>query len=142
LDLTHINCSWAGSFEWHCYFHWNGWTFCCTCSSDCPSGQVKLFFLVRFELQIVYLVYRYLLFASRYFTGHTYNPDGSVQYVKGKMGVGQTIRGVVRIFTVAVGIGFAVMYCFGVYLRISPLLCIRSPSWLWLFLKGYHWLSH
>ncbi|ONM14191.1 Calcium-transporting ATPase 9 plasma membrane-type [Zea mays] len=41
---------------------------------------------------------------ARYFTGHTYNPDGSVQYVKGKMGVGQTIRGVVRIFTVAVTI--------------------------------------
>ncbi|KAL5216776.1 hypothetical protein ABZP36_008177 [Zizania latifolia] len=40
----------------------------------------------------------------RYFTGHTYNPDGSVQYVKGKMGVSQTIRGVVRIFTVAVTI--------------------------------------
>ncbi|KAF0894161.1 hypothetical protein E2562_034893 [Oryza meyeriana var. granulata] len=41
---------------------------------------------------------------SRYFTGHTYNPDGSVQYVKGKMGVGQTIRGIVGIFTVAVTI--------------------------------------
>ena len=45
------------------------------------------------------------MFSCRYFTGHTYNPDGSVQYVKGKMGgVGQTIRGVVRISTVAVGI--------------------------------------
>ncbi|BAF15709.1 calcium-transporting ATPase 5, plasma membrane-type [Oryza sativa Japonica Group] len=41
---------------------------------------------------------------ARYFTGHTYNPDGSVQYVKGKMGVGQTIRGIVGIFTVAVTI--------------------------------------
>ncbi|CAO2201012.1 unnamed protein product [Urochloa humidicola] len=41
---------------------------------------------------------------ARYFTGHTYNSDGSVQYVKGKMSVGQTIRGVVRIFTVAVTI--------------------------------------
>ncbi|XP_062183925.1 calcium-transporting ATPase 5, plasma membrane-type isoform X2 [Phragmites australis] len=41
---------------------------------------------------------------ARYFTGHTYDPDGSVQYVKGKMGVGQTIHGVVRIFTVAVTI--------------------------------------
>ncbi|KAL5214098.1 hypothetical protein ABZP36_003250 [Zizania latifolia] len=41
---------------------------------------------------------------ARYFTGHTYNPDGSVQYVKGKMGLGQTIGGVVRIFTVAVTI--------------------------------------
>nr|AWA44663.1 Calcium-transporting ATPase [Saccharum spontaneum] len=39
---------------------------------------------------------------ARYFTGHTYNPDGSVQYVKGKMGVGQTIRGVVTIVVVAV----------------------------------------
>ncbi|VAH51323.1 unnamed protein product [Triticum turgidum subsp. durum] len=41
---------------------------------------------------------------ARYFTGHTYNPDGSPQYVKGKMGVGETIRGVVKIFTVAVTI--------------------------------------
>ncbi|CAL5025576.1 unnamed protein product [Urochloa decumbens] len=41
---------------------------------------------------------------ARYFTGHTYDPDGSVQYVKGKMSVGQTIRGIVRIFTVAVTI--------------------------------------
>jgi hypothetical protein len=49
------------------------------------------------------------LFSFRYFTGHTYNPDGTVQYVKGKMGVSQTIRGVVRIFTVAVG-GFLVNY--------------------------------
>jgi len=39
--------------------------------------------------------------------------DKSVQYVKGKMGVGQTIR---RIFTVAVGILFSVYaYCFSVY---------------------------
>ncbi|XP_062226645.1 calcium-transporting ATPase 5, plasma membrane-type-like isoform X2 [Phragmites australis] len=41
---------------------------------------------------------------ARYFTGQTYDPDGSVQYVKGKMAVGQTIHGVVRIFTVAVTI--------------------------------------
>ncbi|PUZ48775.1 hypothetical protein GQ55_7G273800 [Panicum hallii var. hallii] len=45
-----------------------------------------------------------IVLLARYFTGHTYNPDSSVQYVKGKMGVGQTIRGVVRIFTVAVTI--------------------------------------
>jgi P-type Ca2+ transporter type 2C len=46
-----------------------------------------------------------------------------VQYVKGKMGVGQTIGGVVRIFTVAVGIGFTVMYCIGVYLCLTILIC-------------------
>ncbi|KAJ1272648.1 hypothetical protein BS78_06G219400 [Paspalum vaginatum] len=45
-----------------------------------------------------------IVLLARYFTGHTYDPDGSVQYVKGKMGVGQTIRGVVVIFTVAVTI--------------------------------------
>nr|CAB3488184.1 unnamed protein product [Digitaria exilis] len=45
-----------------------------------------------------------IVLLARYFTGHTYDPDGSVQYVKGKMGVGQTIRGVVKIFTVAVTI--------------------------------------
>ena len=51
--------------------------------------------------------------------------DKSVQYVKGKMGVGQTIRGVVRIFTVAVGILFSVYaYCFSVYsFRLTILRC-------------------
>jgi P-type Ca2+ transporter type 2C len=35
-----------------------------------------------------------------------------VQYVKGNMGVGQTIRGIVKIFTVAVSILFSVYaYC-------------------------------
>ncbi|KAL6598431.1 hypothetical protein ACP70R_046130 [Stipagrostis hirtigluma subsp. patula] len=41
---------------------------------------------------------------ARYFTGHTYNPDGSVQYAKGKIGLGQTVHGVITILTVVVSI--------------------------------------
>ncbi|GJN01830.1 hypothetical protein PR202_ga19131 [Eleusine coracana subsp. coracana] len=59
-------------------------------------------FIGMVGLSVAFAVLVVLL--ARYFTGHTYNPDGSAQYVKGKMGVGQTIRGVVRIFTVAVTI--------------------------------------
>ncbi|KAM0831814.1 hypothetical protein ACQ4PT_065295 [Festuca glaucescens] len=45
-----------------------------------------------------------IVLVARYFTGHTYNPDGSPQYVKGKMGVSATISGIVKIFTVVVTI--------------------------------------
>ncbi|VAI44608.1 unnamed protein product [Triticum turgidum subsp. durum] len=44
-----------------------------------------------------------VLFA-RYFTGHTTNPDGTVQFVKGHTGVKSTIFGVIKILTVAVTI--------------------------------------
>lgn len=44
-----------------------------------------------------------VLFA-RYFTGHTTNPDGSVQFVKGRTGVKSIIFGVIKILTVAVTI--------------------------------------
>uniref|UniRef100_A0A3B6QCK1 Calcium-transporting ATPase n=1 Tax=Triticum aestivum TaxID=4565 RepID=A0A3B6QCK1_WHEAT len=44
-----------------------------------------------------------VLFA-RYFTGHTTNPDGTVQFVKGRTGVKSTIFGVIKILTVAVTI--------------------------------------
>ena len=117
-ELTCLHCSGAGSFEWCCYFHWNGWTYCCPCSFGCTFGQVRLIFILVYYNWLfgLWTSICITLFSFRYFTGHTYNPDGSVQYVKGKMGVGQTIRGVVRIFTVAVGIGFSgYICCFGVY---------------------------
>ncbi|VAI56225.1 unnamed protein product [Triticum turgidum subsp. durum] len=44
-----------------------------------------------------------VLFA-RYFTGHTTNADGTVQFVKGRTGVKSTIFGVIKILTVAVTI--------------------------------------
>ncbi|XP_047330367.1 calcium-transporting ATPase 10, plasma membrane-type-like [Impatiens glandulifera] len=40
----------------------------------------------------------------RYFTGHTTNPDGSVQFIAGKTKFSKSIDGVIKIFTVAVTI--------------------------------------
>ena len=55
IDLTCLCCSGAGPFEWCLYFHWNGWTFCCPCSSGCTVGQVKL--PLYFSVLTVYFVY-------------------------------------------------------------------------------------
>ncbi|RZC29200.1 Calcium-transporting ATPase 8, plasma membrane-type [Glycine soja] len=40
----------------------------------------------------------------KYFSGHTRNPDGSVQFIVGKTKVGDAIDGVIKIFTVTVTI--------------------------------------
>lgn len=39
---------------------------------------------------------------NRFFTGHTYNPDGTVQFKAGKTRVGKAVDGAIKIFTVAV----------------------------------------
>ncbi|KAJ8499066.1 hypothetical protein OPV22_009618 [Ensete ventricosum] len=41
---------------------------------------------------------------ARYFTGHTKNPDGSVQFIKGQTGTKTAINGAIKILTVAVTI--------------------------------------
>ena len=41
-------------------------------------------------------------YKHRYFSGHTRNPDGSVQFIVGKTKVGDAIDGVIKIFTVTV----------------------------------------
>jgi len=41
-------------------------------------------------------------YKHRYFSGHTRNPDGSVQFIAGKTKVGDAIDGVIKIFTIAV----------------------------------------
>jgi len=41
-------------------------------------------------------------YKHRYFSGHTRNPDGSVQFIAGKTKFGDAINGVIKIFTVAV----------------------------------------
>ncbi|KAF5742923.1 putative cation-transporting atpase plant [Tripterygium wilfordii] len=53
-------------------------------------------------LTVAFVVLIVLL--ARYFTGHTKNPDGSVQFVAGKTKVGQAIDGTIKIITVAVTI--------------------------------------
>lgn len=42
----------------------------------------------------------------RFFTGHTKDPDGTVQFTPGRTKVGDAIDGFVKIFTVAVCIVF------------------------------------
>ncbi|XP_047065852.1 calcium-transporting ATPase 5, plasma membrane-type [Lolium rigidum] len=64
------------------------------------NGVATFIGIIGLTVAVLVLV----VLVARYFTGHTYNPDGSPQYVKGKMGVGATIKGIVKIFTVAVTI--------------------------------------
>ncbi|KAI3443397.1 hypothetical protein Pfo_000062 [Paulownia fortunei] len=45
-----------------------------------------------------------IILVVRFFTGHTRNPDGSVQFVAGRTKVGDAIDGFINIFTVAVTI--------------------------------------
>ncbi|KAL0410263.1 UNVERIFIED_CONTAM: Calcium-transporting ATPase 10, plasma membrane-type [Sesamum latifolium] len=45
-----------------------------------------------------------IILVARFFTGHTKNPDGSVQFTAGKTKVGDAIDGFIKIFTVAVTI--------------------------------------
>lgn len=49
---------------------------------------------------------QFTLWLCRFFTGHTKDPDGTVQFVRGKTKVGDAIDGFVKIFTVAVSIVF------------------------------------
>ncbi|KAG1331943.1 Calcium-transporting ATPase 5, plasma membrane-type [Cocos nucifera] len=41
---------------------------------------------------------------ARYFTGHTKNPDGTVQFIRGQTGVRDALNGAIKILTVAVTI--------------------------------------
>lgn len=59
-----------------------------------------LFFSVVNLLYICQI--RNFFFASRYFTGHTTNSDGSVQFVKRHTSVKSAIFGSIKILTVAV----------------------------------------
>ncbi|KAL0346910.1 UNVERIFIED_CONTAM: Calcium-transporting ATPase 10, plasma membrane-type [Sesamum calycinum] len=45
-----------------------------------------------------------IILVARFFTGHTKNPDGSVQFTAGKTKVGDAVDGFIKIFTVAVTI--------------------------------------
>ncbi|XP_057979872.1 calcium-transporting ATPase 10, plasma membrane-type isoform X2 [Malania oleifera] len=45
-----------------------------------------------------------IILLARYFSGHTKNPDGSIQFIKGRTHVGDAIDGAVKIITVAVTI--------------------------------------
>ncbi|KAG5001534.1 hypothetical protein JHK82_022704 [Glycine max] len=51
-------------------------------------------------LTVVVIVLIVLL--ARYFSGHTKNPDGSVQFTTGKTKVGDAIDGAIKIITVVV----------------------------------------
>ena len=43
-----------------------------------------------------------MIWNFRYFTGHSKNPDGSTQYVRGVTSASNVVDGVIKIFTVAV----------------------------------------
>lgn len=53
-----------------------------------------------FGLEQSYILILFIF--CRYFTGHTTNSDGTVQFVKGKTKVDDILDGVVKIVTIAV----------------------------------------
>lgn len=46
------------------------------------------------------MIFIYLF--GRYFTGHSKNPDESVQFIAGKTSLSDAVDGAIKIFTVAV----------------------------------------
>ncbi|KAG4932376.1 hypothetical protein JHK87_046378 [Glycine soja] len=64
------------------------------------NGLATLIGIVGLSVAVVVL----MVLLARYFSGHTRNPDGSVQFIAGKTKVGDAIDGVIKIFTIAVTI--------------------------------------
>ncbi|KAK7388158.1 hypothetical protein VNO78_22965 [Psophocarpus tetragonolobus] len=64
------------------------------------NGLATLIGIVGLSVAVVVL----MVLLARYFSGHTRNPDRSVQFIAGKTKVGDAIDGVIQIFTVAVTI--------------------------------------
>lgn len=64
------------------------------------NGVATFIGVVGLSVAILVLI----VLVIRYFTGHTTNPDGSVQFIAGKTKFSKAIDGVIKIFTVAVTI--------------------------------------
>ncbi|QCD80324.1 Ca2+-transporting ATPase [Vigna unguiculata] len=64
------------------------------------NGLATLIGIVGLSVAVIVLI----VLLARYFSGHTRNPDGSVQFIAGKTKVGGAIDGVIKIFTIAVTI--------------------------------------
>ncbi|WOK95006.1 calcium-transporting ATPase 8, plasma membrane-type-like [Canna indica] len=64
------------------------------------NGIATFIGIVGLSIAAVVLV----VLLARYFTGHTKNPDGSIQFVKGQTGTKAAINGAIKILTVAVTI--------------------------------------
>ncbi|XP_038978235.1 LOW QUALITY PROTEIN: calcium-transporting ATPase 5, plasma membrane-type-like [Phoenix dactylifera] len=64
------------------------------------NGVATFIGIVGLSVAVVVL----LVLLVRYFTGHTKNPDGSVQFIKGQTSVKSAVNGAIKILTVAVTI--------------------------------------
>ncbi|KAK6126567.1 hypothetical protein DH2020_039678 [Rehmannia glutinosa] len=64
------------------------------------NGVATFIGIVGLAVAVVVLI----VLVVRFFTGHTYDPDGKVQFTAGKTTVGDAIDGFIKIFTVAVTI--------------------------------------
>ncbi|KAH1147535.1 hypothetical protein GLYMA_15G167500v4 [Glycine max] len=64
------------------------------------NGVATFIGIVGLTVAVIVLI----VLLARYFSGHTKNPDGSVQFIAGKTKVGDAIDGAIKIITVAVTI--------------------------------------
>lgn len=98
-----------GTFEWSRNFYWHSRAYCsCLCACS-PLGKVniscssfcryyRLLIQARCQLWLVLLPF----WNCRYFSGHTKDLDGKVQFVAGTTSISDAIDGVIKIFTIAV----------------------------------------
>lgn len=98
-----------GAFKWCGNFNWYCWTHSSPCCFDCAPHKVNQS-LANYVCPWIgdscltfcfgFLFYQTNL--SRYFTGHTKNPDGSRQFIAGQTKVGRAVDGAIKIVTIAV----------------------------------------
>lgn len=91
-----------GTLKWCCNFYWYGRTCSSFGSISCPFGKVSLV-SVQSDFCVRLCQHDLIKFnVRRYFTGHSKNADGTVQFVKGRTSVSDAVDGVIKIVTVAV----------------------------------------
>ena len=126
--LFNVVYLWIGTLEWSSYFHWHSRANHSCCRSCGPISQARRQFILCLPT-IFSNSYKVCWELFRYFTGHTKNPDGSVQFIKGQTGTKTAINGVIKILTVAVCLNITTFYlnpfCFS-FLSYSSFLCFHE----------------
>lgn len=104
-----------GTIEWSSNFYWYCWAYCsCSCSYS-PLGKVNIDFsfgrpnlLMQARCQLWLAVFS--LRNVRYFSGHTKDLTGKVQFVAGETKISDAVDACIKIFTIAVSVNYS--FCF------------------------------
>ena len=92
---------WCGNFNWYCWTHCS---FCCPGCAPCKVNRSLAIYVCPHLLigDTCLTSFFCKTNLSRYFTGHSKNPDGSRQFIAGQTKVGRAVDGAIKIVTIAV----------------------------------------